>query len=128
MTQLMLLKFNLHFDFSGLAWALANLVQGTVGVLTGFISGIIALVNRKGSYRITYERALSALYGAIIPSVGAVVGFLTLYAFEHDRGMKQILDGVALFALASGVIGMGIFIVSRNRRFKKPTKPGVRRW
>jgi hypothetical protein len=37
-------------------------------------------------------------------------------AVENDRSMKQILDGVALFPLIAGIVGMIVFAVVRNKR------------
>lgn len=128
MTQLMLLKFHFHLDFSGIVWGLANLVQGAIGVITGFISGIVALTTRKDKSQIQMQRSLSWVYAAIIPSVAATIGFGFLYVFEHDRSIKQILDGLALFAPVAGAVSMFVFAPLRNKNYQhKKAKPGLRR-
>jgi len=121
MTQLMLLKFNLNLDFSGLVWGFANMLLGAIGILVGGIAGLITLVNRNEPRASIFQKALSTVYGAMIPCAAAVAGFMTLYAFEGDRNVKQFLDGIALLVGIAGIVGMGIFIVARNKRIQRPT-------
>ncbi len=83
------------------------------------------MFNRKGSYRKTFQKGLSILYGAIIPSVGAVTGFTLLMVHENDRTMKKFLDGIALFPLVAGIVGMIIFITIRNRRVVNSAKDNL---
>ena len=122
MQQLMSISFNFALDFSGIVWSLTNVVQGGIGIITGFISGLAVLVHRKGSYKVTYHKSMSALYGAIIPSVGGTIGLLTVNLFSHDRSIRQMLDGLALFPLVVGIIGMIVFIIARNKMILKKNK------
>ena len=124
----MLLKFHFHLDFSGIVWGLANMVQGAIGLLTGFISGIVAISSRNEKSGVQMQRSLSWVYAAIIPCVAATIGFGFLYLFEHDRSVKQVLDGLALFAPVAGAVSMFVFAPIRNKKYQyAKAKPGLRR-
>jgi len=109
---------NLGFDFSGIVWGITNMAQGAIGLLVGLISGTGALVHPRKNYPKKHQRMLSVLYGAIIPCVGATLGFLTLMVFDAERSTKQFLDGIALFPLIAGIVLMIVFAIARNKKLK----------
>lgn len=107
----------LFLDLSGLAFGLSSVAQVVVGVLTAFVSGIVAAATRERSGERIFHRALSWLYGAIFPSVLGAIGWLYLGMDFANRSQRKALDKVSLLFLILGLLGMIIFAISRNKSY-----------
>lgn len=114
------LRFELHFDFTGIVWGMMNMLALAIGIVLVLIGGIISLVRIKRNGKpFRRQHSTGVLYGGLVMIAGFGLGMLILPGMDwshHDREMLDVLAPVWLLVLA----GLCIFVaVWHHRKMEK---------